>query len=59
MPAFAPSSARHFVSMMTPALEAQYAASSGIAQSPAIEAVDTIEPPPRSRKCGHSALETR
>jgi hypothetical protein len=49
----------HFVSITTPAFDAQYAASAGMAQRPAIDAVETIAPPPRSTRWGHAAFETR
>ena len=49
----------HFVSMITPAFEAQYAASSGIAHWPAIDAVERIEPPPRAARCSQAALAHR
>jgi hypothetical protein len=59
IPTPAPSSAMHFVSMITPAFATQYGASSGIAHRPQTDAVFSITPPPRSTRNGYAAFETR
>ena len=54
MPSACSSSASDFISMITPALEAQYAAWYGCARRPAIEAIVTMLPL-LARRCGSAA----